>query len=160
MKLAISLLAIVAALFGGAAFYLTNEGARADMDTANELVIVMPNNEEVQAYTSKALQGKGYWELAEADLVLAEQLIAQEIEASYPNLTHKWQAYRAQYWGFFNEEGEKRIFANYFCEDDAVVAEDLKARVVLVRDGGDCYFQTVVNPAQQKLEFFSKNEEA
>jgi hypothetical protein len=71
-----------------------------------------------------------------------------------------WQslaAYKAQYLGV-TDRGQRLIYGNFFC--DAVEWDDWQQQMVLVDDGGDCFFQVRYNPASGKFISLEVNGEA
>ena len=50
--------------------------------------------------------------------------------------------YKRQYFALLNAKGEKEIWINCFCKDNSL---DWKTEKVIVKDGGNCYFNLKVN---------------
>ncbi len=64
--------------------------------------------------------------------------------SDHPNVGHRLHAYRNQVVGI--ALGTKRLlFFNAFCH----AGGDWQSRVVVVKDGDDCYFQLTMDPATQ-----------
>ncbi len=62
----------------------------------------------------------------------------------------KWNTYRFQYQGQ-EENGHKFVYINAFCHlyDDKHV--NLSKKIVLIKDGGGCYFQVKYDPIADKF---------
>ena len=56
-------------------------------------------------------------------------------------------AYRRQYVAVINGKGQKEIWVNFFC---ATFNHDWKHHVVIVDDGGVCFFQLWINLTLKK----------
>ena len=50
--------------------------------------------------------------------------------------------YKRQYIAFINEKGEKEVFINCFCRD---WGKNWKKEIIMVKDGGNCYFNLKIN---------------
>ncbi len=90
---------------------------------------------------------EAYWSPSLADVRAADAAL---VERQGP-LDH-----RRQYVGFI-EDGQTKILINGFCNDHGT---DWRESLVLVLDGGDCYFTAVYAVATDALERFDFNGEA
>lgn len=73
-----------------------------------------------------------------------------------PPIWERVPEYKRQYLGIV-EAGEKIIYANFFCSS---FDENWHEQLVIILDGGDCYFQLKYNPATDEFFGFSVNGEA
>lgn len=64
--------------------------------------------------------------------------------------------YKRQYIAVINEKGEKVVWINCYCSNEAHVSKDVE----IVLDGGNCYFNLKVNLTDKKCSEFSVNGEA
>jgi len=55
----------------------------------------------------------------------------------------KTKGFKRQYIPVINSEGEKEIWINFFCDDWG--SENWKSEIMIVHDGGNCYFNLKVN---------------
>ena len=53
------------------------------------------------------------------------------------------QRYKRQYVAVINEKGEKEVWINFFCKEDFEYL-DWKKELIIVNDGGNCYFNLKV----------------
>lgn len=117
------------------------------------------------------LDSTNYWlfknaspsELNHSDLIQIEQILTncideynpgqkqefEELSTKYPDQNFRisdfiieLKEYKRQYVPVINENGEKEIWVNCFC---GAMNMDWKKAMVLVNDGGNCYFQMRIN---------------
>ncbi len=55
----------------------------------------------------------------------------------------KPDGYKRQYLPIINDKGEKEIWINFFCSDFG--SDNWKSEIIIVEDGGNCYFNIKVN---------------
>ena len=55
----------------------------------------------------------------------------------------KTKGFKRQYVSVINEKGQKEIWINFFCDDWG--SENWKSDIMMVHDGGNCYFNLKVN---------------
>jgi hypothetical protein len=65
--------------------------------------------------------------------------------------------YKRQYVAVINNKGEKEIWINFFCND---CDKDWKKEIIIVKDGGDCFFNLKINLTTKKYYDFMINGEA
>ncbi|MFY9310383.1 MAG: hypothetical protein WAQ28_15160 [Bacteroidia bacterium] len=65
--------------------------------------------------------------------------------------------YKRQYVAVINTKGEKEVWINCFCN---TWEKDWKKEIVIVMDGGNCYFNLKINLAKQTSYEMSVNGEA
>lgn len=63
--------------------------------------------------------------------------------------------YKRQYVTVINSENEKEVWVNCFCQSPSV---DWTKEVVLAKDGGNCYFNVIVNLAKTTCRDFVVND--
>jgi hypothetical protein len=109
----------------------------------------------------------GYWTPIEADIQAMEAalpafLLAEEQregsliqQRAAEGMYQQLDRYTRQYVGV-NAGGEKLIWGNYFCHHGGEWQETL----VLVEDGGACYFSVTFNPATGEFSNLDINGEA
>jgi hypothetical protein len=71
----------------------------------------------------------------------------------------KWNAYRFQYQGQ-EEKGRKFVYINAFCDLHNPKDRNLNKDIVLVKDGGSCFFQLKYDPISNKFYEAYVNGEA
>ena len=64
--------------------------------------------------------------------------------------------YKRQYIPFVNAKGERKVYVNCFC-NAGWNFNDWKNTVVLVDDGGSCFFRVVINLTTLEFEDFGTN---
>jgi hypothetical protein len=62
--------------------------------------------------------------------------------------------YRRQYIAKINSQGEKEVWIKFFCGN---LVSDWRKRLVIVEDGGNCYFQIKVNITAKRCYEFMVN---
>jgi hypothetical protein len=65
--------------------------------------------------------------------------------------------YKFQFVGLFNSKGEKEVWVNSFCTD---FDKNWRTELIMVEDGGRCFFNFYVNLTKQTFDRFSVNGEA
>lgn len=74
----------------------------------------------------------------------------------HPKIDLSKNHYKKQYIAFLDEKGEKKVWVNCFCS----AGSDWRNEIVEVEDGGDCYFNLVINLSDNSYSFFYVNGEA
>jgi hypothetical protein len=69
------------------------------------------------------------------------------------------ESYKRQYFGF-TERGKKWILVNSFCEEHWKRDDSWLDRMVVVLDGGSCFFTALYDPATSQFERVTINGEA
>jgi len=64
--------------------------------------------------------------------------------------------YKRQYAAYINEHGEKEVWINCMCSVD----DGWRDNIIMVRDGGSCYFNLTINLTKQLAYDLSINGEA
>jgi hypothetical protein len=103
-------------------------------------------------------------ELTTKDIALIEAILTKCIEENKPivekkfrNFTIDLKRYKRQYTAVTNKKGEIEIWINCFCE---TFGRDWKTNQILVKDGGNCYFNVKINLTTGKYYDFMINGEA
>jgi hypothetical protein len=140
----------------------------------NEVFVVLPYDTTLYWIFKNAVPTKiSDKELGDITLVL-EQCVAQynlgktkefkALKIKYPDrhLEKKdfiidLKSYKRQYIAVTNQKGEKEIWMNCFCQTWNV---NWKHEVLLVDDGGNCFFNLKINLSTQEYSEFMVNGEA
>ena len=99
--------------------------------------------------------------LDEMELLVIESLVMQAVDEHNIKMKDKYkddsvltyrmielQNYKRQYIPVKDEKGNKYIWVNCFCDDFGI---DWRNEIVLVMDGGDCYFNFYINLSEKKI---------
>ena len=97
------------------------------------------------------------WTVSPEDISIVEQLLEKHTEKK-DNLSKPLEQYTRQYVGIVHE-GRKKVYLNAFC-DDLNQLDAWKTNLLWVLDGGDCYFQVVIDLEKKKVLRFSVNGES
>jgi hypothetical protein len=147
-----------------------NKNNLKEKQTASELIFDLPKSE----YAILPLDSSTNWlslfknakpaELNQSELAEIEEIIGIAIRENnqkqdeelvehnktYPDnqLTEtgyelKLDGFKRQYVSVINEKGEKEIWINFFCNDWN--SDKWKTELMIVKDGGNCYFNLKVN---------------
>jgi len=89
--------------------------------------------------------------LSREEIALVEALVLEEVERQYKLPVHasckidpvKLRGYKRQYVPFYTREGEKVVWVNCLC--DVFGVKRWRKSVVQVNDGGNCYFNLLIN---------------
>jgi len=138
----------------------TGRGDHFEFDLADSIYVVLPFQADwdwifkdvKQADLSKA-------ELEEIEHILSlairdnnaqQQILLNSHNKEYPNqiwnetgFEIKLDGYLRQYIPITNELGEKEVWINFFCDDWN--SDVWKSGIIIVLDGGNCYFNLKVN---------------
>ena len=80
-----------------------------------------------------------------------------EIESS--RIQHP-SKYLRQYFGYYNEKGDKMIFLNCLIKEFESTSDDWKKKRILTKDGGNNYFTILINITTQDCSYFVVNGSA
>jgi hypothetical protein len=123
-----------------------------DVKTADYEGAVAPDSESLP-YGEKS---DARWPPDDAAIARAEGALPAAVakEPRAKRIAPKLKAYKRQYFGFTS--GSKRqIYVNAFCSE----LDDLKKRIVMVKDGGDCFFQAIYDESSKAIVRLSINGE-
>lgn len=76
---------------------------------------------------------------------------------SHKNRTRPLEEYKVQFLGFISEKQERIVWANFFCDE---FGGNWKKDLILVKDGGNCFFNLKVNSDTKEVLDFYVNGEA
>ncbi|GIK65604.1 MAG: hypothetical protein BroJett018_33980 [Chloroflexota bacterium] len=147
-------------------FYAVPDGSPAGTPTTTLPTVFVVTGEDFEAMVFNAEAQRlgdytifpnptSYWTPSESDI----QTLEAHIEAFLTNHTEGFYdhqppveawlpAYARQYFGF-ERDGVQYIYGNFFCARDLLL--DYPNQLVMVEDGGDCFFQFHYNPATQEF---------
>jgi hypothetical protein len=98
------------------------------------------------------------WTPSEADVMALEEQLAGYLPDEHPDLWQKLESYTRQYWGTVTPDGNRAIYANFFCDADRL--DRWRTDFVMVLDGGDCYFQTIYDVENGDFVWLAINGES
>jgi len=119
-----------------------------------------PNDVKYFIYVKDNRNPDSYWTPTEADVLALEAKLPAYLKTKISadhyayGLWDKLTNYRRQYVGYVID-GERFIYVNYFCDsfnDDA-----WKTQLMMVMDGGECFFQVQYQLADQTFVSLSIN---
>ena len=93
-------------------------------------------------YTSWTPEGK---DIETAETILNKAFDDQKKPTLNRLLDRKPEDYNKQFVGFIDANGDKIIWANCFCKGSDSFFKDWKNKVVIVNDGGSCFFNVKIN---------------
>lgn len=73
---------------------------------------------------------------------------------SYLRLRYRYEKYTKQYVGFTDENGNEFIYINGFCSEYSNI-DDLRENLLIVFDGGNCFFRIKIDLKTGKCVSFS-----
>ncbi len=112
-------------------------------------------------------------DLTRSEIELIEKIISERVSKSIRNYTDELIKYNSdskskpennaysyfrQYVPAINQEGEKVVWINFFCERKHF--EKWKTKIVNVRDGGNCFFNLKVNLSKKEYYEYRQNSVA
>lgn len=136
---------------------LTKSEAKFELDkTDYSILTIEPKSDWI--FKKGSLSDLSQSELIEAEKILI-QAVKQNNELQKQNLKihnekypeNKWtetgyelelNKLKRQYWPIINKKGEKVVWINFFCSDNEPIPTD---NIVIVMDGGNCYFNIKIN---------------
>ena len=101
----------------------------------------------------------GFWTPERGQVAALEAAIPPYLESAAPEgsrLRRGLRGYRAQYIGILRGDREV-VFANFFCDD---FGRDIDLQMIVVDDGGDCFFTVEFDPADESFDQLSINGES
>lgn len=109
------------------------------------------------------LQGLGHRQLDRLEIEMAECILKDSILAwrsPTPGAgdLRAFDEHQRQYCGLVSGHGERLVFINAFCDRDQ--QRGWKRHWVFVLDGGDCYWQAVINLTSGRVEWYEENGDA
>src|SRR5574338_303238 len=105
--------------------------------------------------------------LSEGDLLTIDSLLKifiaddrgklAEDKVGHPKINFSEKKYLRQYVPGISPDHEKKVWVNCFCTNDF---PNWHNEIVLVKDGGSCFFNLVINLTKRSYSFFIVNREA
>ena len=71
-----------------------------------------------------------------------EKILDKFVGSNKKDLRFDLKRYKRQYVAVYNEKNEKIVWVNFFCSPPS---SDWKHQLVIIQDGGDCYFNLKIN---------------
>ncbi len=133
---------------------------RSDEAVTSELGAIIPES-RAEAMVDGLFEPapSGYWTPEQGQVVALEAAIAGYLQSAAPEgsrLRSGIDGYQAQYVGILRGEREV-IYANFFCSSHV---DDISQSLVVIDDGGDCYFTVEYDPAANSFAELAINGEA
>lgn len=98
------------------------------------------------------------WTPSEAAVIALEEQLTGYLQDNHPDLWQKLDDYTRQYWGTITPDGNRAVYANFFCDADRIAS--WRTDFVMGIDGGDCYFQTLYDIEDGLFVWLAINGEA
>jgi hypothetical protein len=138
----------------------TNEKTQTEFTLPKSEYVILPFNKKKNWIFKNAKQT----ELTQTELIKIEEILKIAVKKNNENQekevkTHnekypkdKWNktgyelsldGKKRQYIPVINENGEKEVWINFFCNDWG--SENWKSEIMIVMDGGNCYFNLKIN---------------
>ena len=122
----------------------TPENLENPTTTANKnWVVITKERAEEMRVTAWLVGSDGLWTPSADDILKLEEKIAEYLSQnsnsfySQPPVWERLDEYQRQYIGF-ERGGRQIIYGNFFCNN---LGMDWRKKLVIVEDGGDCFFQ-------------------
>jgi hypothetical protein len=80
-----------------------------------------------------------------------------EYNLKVDNFVINLSRYKKQYFPVINSAGQKEVWVNCFCND---FDKNWRRDMVIVQDGGNCYFSLIINLVTKKISRFIVNGDA
>lgn len=132
------------------------------MDTGNKNIPVdlKPNQAIIKAAEKMEWAfGKNYrsYEPSMEDIQTAEDVLnamySKEVSGTYnPFFKRKLEDYNRQFVGGEMESGDKIMWVNCFCNTESKNMKNWKTEIIMVADGGNCFFNVKIN--LKKKEYY------
>lgn len=112
------------------------------MDDQNWMIFTEEQAEEMEL-ASWLVDSDGFWTPSVGDILNLEEKIAEYLSQNssefyrQPPVWERLHEYRRQYIGF-EHGGRQIIYGNYFCNNGGI---NWQQELVIVIDGGECFFQ-------------------
>jgi hypothetical protein len=99
------------------------------------------------------------YDLSDEEIVKVDSLVKLCILENKDLLTLHFESFNRQYVAVINQHGEKEVWINCECKYK-YPSNGYKYHLIYVADGGDCYFQLLVNLDKQEYHSLTVNGEA
>jgi hypothetical protein len=119
------------------------ESPTAEEISSQDWMVIPKEKAEEKGFGSWLVEGDGFWTPSEEDILTLEKALPEFLSQnptgffSQPPAWERLEEYQRQYVGFMRD-GSRLIYGNYFCKNFGI---DWRQNIVMVDDGGDCYFQ-------------------
>ena len=147
-------------------FVLSEDARDGGDDSSSGDRVVFPEPDSGNAF-------HGYWRVSDEEAERADAGVADYLRGERPELADKLGGYYGQIFGILDESGRKVIHFNFLCKrsidemkpsappnPDLAAMSDWQHHVVIVHDGGDCYFQLDFDPETGAYEHLVVNGDA
>lgn len=142
-----------------------SDGARPPTTSASPSAPGMVETGQGVIFTADQIAASEYWPNnnhawtpSEADVMALEEQLTGYLQDGHPALLQKLESYTRQYWGTITPDGSRAVYANFFC--DAGRLDQWRTDLVMVLDGGDCYFQTLYDIEDNVFVWLAINGES
>src|SRR5262249_21930609 len=94
------------------------------------------------------LAADSYWRPTRDDLIEPVQnlvgYLLSNASKDHPGLAPKMKTYKSQFIGYL-KGGKQKLYMNFFCSEES----GWETRLVMVKDGGECYFHVTYDVASK-----------
>ena len=117
---------------------------------------------EEKKIASWLVGSNSYWSPTEKDIITLEEKLPEYLQQNaylfihQPPVWERLDQYQRQYIGI-DRGSQKIIYGNYFCDNLNV---NWSEKIVVVEDGGDCFFQIKYDVGEGKFIFLIVNGES
>ena len=87
-------------------------------------------------------------QLTDKDFTDIEKLLRNCVKENNQGIELK--RYKRQYVPYINSKGQKEVYVNCFCFSDEIEFKYWRKQLVMVDDGGDCFFHVTINLTTNK----------
>lgn len=135
-------------------------------DEAADRRVLVEASQAGNFFFGKPQKGQTFFTPTAAEVAAFEAALTPELRArvapSRPGtkpLAERWPTYHRQYVGHLEPDGSRWLWGNFFCHVDPDDQGRWRQQSVVVKDGGDCYFQVDFSPSSRTLKDLSVNGE-
>ncbi len=129
----------------------TSQKVRVTIDTSRITVL----NLKTDWWLSKKLNTTKSFSLTNADIKTIDEIFRDCISKN--NIDTSYFHYKRQYVPFIDKTGKKKIWINCFCSDLNDEFPNWKKSIVIVDDGGSCFFNIMINLVDNSFSNFEVN---
>jgi hypothetical protein len=112
-------------------------------------------NLETDWWLSKKFDAAKSFKLSDSELKVVDEVF--NICVNQNNIDTSYFHYKRQYVPFLNKDGQKKVWINCFCSDFGNDFTQWKKFIVLVEDGGSCFFSLIINLTDRSFSNFDVN---
>jgi hypothetical protein len=110
---------------------------------------------KTEGWARKKFKGSKPFNLVDNDIKTIEQVFSKC--HGIKNIDTSYFHYERQYIPFTNKDGRKKVWINCFCSNFGNDYVDWKKSIVLVSDGGSCFFNVIINLSDHSFSNLSVN---